>query len=309
MALASEVRAHKAERSCGPRLPNELWCMTWSQLPVADCVTVTQVCHEWRGLALAMPRLWRSLEFTSSRHHEHCTCEPCAIEQNLCGRCRKELQRRSTDLRSISRLLLLSRDLAFRLDVTLQTSWADLGILQELAAVLRPHAARLYAVYFRSDDDHAVGHFLACYEALPTLRILVSESGDMSYFEACGVFQNTYRYPPSLVWTSYPRTADELSFPAVRSFRTSILRGGDIVSLFRALPSVENLRIRVSGAKWSRVPRVPDIVTQGMSKLASIHISGMNQHDEAHCHRHVSMPGAPKIRVGVRRGRDRVPGL
>ncbi|KAH7103761.1 hypothetical protein BKA62DRAFT_696367 [Auriculariales sp. MPI-PUGE-AT-0066] len=53
------------------RFPREIWCRIWEQLPPGDSMTVTHVCHDWREMACAHPRLWNTLEYSARLRFEN----------------------------------------------------------------------------------------------------------------------------------------------------------------------------------------------------------------------------------------------
>ncbi|KZW03534.1 hypothetical protein EXIGLDRAFT_828415 [Exidia glandulosa HHB12029] len=178
-SLASAARARNAALSLQSRLPDELWCIAWQDLPLTDRVSILRVCHAWRAIALSVPRVWGLLDVSMDLHSDDCECELCQDEeaglQELYLRRPPRTNARS-NLQLIPRALALGKNAPITLQVQDSARTSDDGAHAFLGTLLKPHAARLRAVYFEIADNWVVKSFmdLLCTSgaSFPLLRVL-----------------------------------------------------------------------------------------------------------------------------------------
>ncbi|KZW01343.1 hypothetical protein EXIGLDRAFT_830085 [Exidia glandulosa HHB12029] len=170
--LALAARQRNAAQSLQPRIPDELWCMAWQDLPLADRFAITRVCQAWRSISMGEPLVWSFIEVVMDLHSPECDCARCTV-----GFKERHFPLRSylpanSNLHLVPRALELGRTNFIILQVTDKASFSENEAHTYLGQVLHPHSHRLTALYLEFVDSRGVSFFFDAVSSFPALRIL-----------------------------------------------------------------------------------------------------------------------------------------
>ncbi|EJD41331.1 hypothetical protein AURDEDRAFT_169487 [Auricularia subglabra TFB-10046 SS5] len=213
-AIADLSMGHNA--AYGPKLPNELWCMIWKDLPLADRLRVTHTCRDWRALCLNTPHVWQYLDFWFYRHPETCTCIGCAFQHG-----------HSRPVRNNSVLVSLALPRSRQLDLFLSIGdrGSDCGLTcsepaEYLSSLLRPHRRRLRSIDAHLYNAFTLTYFLDEMKSFPALTSLSATSANDRSF---GV----------------PLAKERLNMPSLEQL--SLVHGWAIWDCKQSFPAVKRL--------------------------------------------------------------------
>ena len=198
-SIAVFLHEHNRVVAAQNALPDELLCMVFQHLPMADRFGITRVCRDWRSSAIDCPTLWTEVEFYASTHENHCDCDLCeADERNAtCDGCGRRVPDQLNNLDAVRTLISRSAQLPLMVDITV------LGKAQisEIAKMLWPIAPRIQQLHLTLDEPELLGAFFRHFDALPMLRALVvftgleQEQGDLGDGGASYVFLDPLQLP------------------------------------------------------------------------------------------------------------------
>ncbi|KZV91882.1 hypothetical protein EXIGLDRAFT_769475 [Exidia glandulosa HHB12029] len=287
-ALASVLREYNLRFSLWRRLPDELWCMIWRDLPMNDRMRVSHVCSAWRKLAVSTPHIWRSLEVVSERIRSGPQCKSKA--------CPSVQERNNMQLVS----LLLKRSLRIPLHMRVLITWPDQAIMGDLAKLLLRHVARLEVLHFDTVDGNMPQEFLDYFLNFPSLRTLTCISSPPPQLHGSRsrshTTEDTVRFvlpPISAPQLHTLRTGGPLMFekddddkaillPSVTTFETTIAEPADLtVALLAYFPRLQHLSIRFAPhASWERDFRASGDVVEELSRIPSFSASEVHALNE-----------------------------
>ncbi|KZW04303.1 hypothetical protein EXIGLDRAFT_758595 [Exidia glandulosa HHB12029] len=292
-ALLSEFRGQCARLFPRYRLPNELWCLIWSQLPQEDRIRVSQVCSDWRSLALSSPAVWSDLIFITSRHASHlCTCHDCLLiprDAYHCPTCDDvfpsfppNVWTGSSNLQTI--VALLPRTLAHPLSLTVCAETPDCPFtgaseLILLAEALGPHMHHLSSLrcYVNSDDN--LYDFMSALQYFPALTRLVCQMSLISYDE-----EETLGHDasfPSLqsveLYGSFQNLTNR-AFSTVRSLACDYVSTTQFLGVLSSFPELSSLHVRMrpTRSEGAFVDALSEDVYNSTKVIACITVSGIS---------------------------------
>ncbi|KZV97625.1 hypothetical protein EXIGLDRAFT_764278 [Exidia glandulosa HHB12029] len=171
--LARVARSRNSALSLQARLPDELWCLVWQDLPLIDQLAILRVCHAWRTLALASSSVWSTVDVNLDLHHYDCHCEPCRED-------RQDFRKRylvsntipstKTNLHLIPRALSLGKNVPLTIEISDIASNSNDDAYEYLGELLQLHAHRLRAMHLDLQDSWVTQHLLEAVEPLNALQ-------------------------------------------------------------------------------------------------------------------------------------------
>ncbi|KZV97606.1 hypothetical protein EXIGLDRAFT_832741 [Exidia glandulosa HHB12029] len=188
--LARVSNARNSALSLQARLPDELWCLAWQDLPLIDRLAILRVCRAWRTLALRSPIIWSTLDVNLDLHHPDCHCEPCRDD-------RQDFRKRylamnaiairstKTNLHLIPRALFLGQNVPLTIHVSDIASESNDDSYEYLGQHLFLHTHRLRTLHLDLQDSWVVQQLL---EAVGDLNALQTFSVTCSG-EPCNVHE------------------------------------------------------------------------------------------------------------------------
>ncbi|KZW00822.1 hypothetical protein EXIGLDRAFT_123165 [Exidia glandulosa HHB12029] len=249
ITLASTAQGLNPACSLQLRLPDELWCMIWQDLSLADRVSVSLVCHAWRTLALGCPRVWSSIDFDSDVHGKSCKCSDLGwLARRKC----RQPKRVNFHLLDIALEHCKEAQLTLHSVDSVDYSIDLESVYREYFAKLQPYAGRIAAIRMDLDDCPAVLPFLNHIhtDSLPSLRILslsCRRCPHDDYDYRCGDVLPSDNALPRLEELSLPPcsrwTRPWTSSPALRAVSCPIDNTDDILSILHACPALEILHL------------------------------------------------------------------
>lgn len=256
LELSAIARQRNETRSLQGRLPDELWCVAWRDLPLEDRIAVTRVCHKWRALALACPRVWCRLDMCSSLHSENCACQNCPDPRSMSERLYLTHPTPLANLHLIDLVLPWSKSLPLALEVFDNARTSDGPVYEHLANSLQPHVGRIASIELRFVDHYLVQEFLGFFPALPALRTLTT-----TCFYACvhkdfpfapQSFVERHIDMPALEFLSLDRSLTwpwaqtfALSLPSLRMVTCTVGGMEDLLALLHACPRLSHIQLQL----------------------------------------------------------------
>ncbi|KZW02687.1 hypothetical protein EXIGLDRAFT_829203 [Exidia glandulosa HHB12029] len=230
------------------RLPDEVWCMIWQDMPLVDRLRITHVCHDWRQLALGSPRVWCTVDLWFYRHDDNCACDDCALSPAP--------HPMISNARLVRYALTLSRSVPLCVSLGDRGSEFALGLFRTdcdaavhlILALLQPHIDRLAALHADLFSAYVLTKFLSLIPALPRLVSLTTTSPN---FNALGVplCKSVIAMPQLRTlsmtggwghWLLYSRTQ---VFPAVTTLRVTFGWTKATLAMIRACPNLQCLEL------------------------------------------------------------------
>ncbi|KZW01339.1 hypothetical protein EXIGLDRAFT_745131 [Exidia glandulosa HHB12029] len=248
--LALAARRRNAVQSLQSRIPDELWCLVWQDLPLADRLSITRVCHTWRTIAHGAPSLWRFLDLVVDAHNSECDCQQC-VDDIRKSRIAMQAQRPSkTNIHLAYHALKLGKQALVVLEVTDDTQFSNDDAYRFLGRVLSPHAHRIRAVYLQMVDNEIIDLLFDSIQSFPALRVLHMLCGDDPQS------QNEFTSSPlsaplleelvisrSVLWDSAIPTGH--MFARLHTLRCSICLAEEALRLLRVCPGLQCVRFDV----------------------------------------------------------------
>lgn len=275
-AVAVFARRHNFLHA--PKLPDELWCMVWEDLPLADRVRVTHVCHDWRTLALGTPRVWRCIDYWFYRHNEACTCIECAFQGD---------SSRSVRTNALLVSLALPRSVPLELDIFLGDKGTDhrenifcpSDTVSYLSNLLLPHKGRIRTIYADVYNAQSLTTLLDELREFPALTSLVATAAADGRANLGARLTNERLSMPKLerlsLTNGWAAATCEQSFPAVTNLKATYGWCTSLRRLIEACPKIAFLDIGMT--KWigNGNDRGSDELAECISALPAVRISGM----------------------------------
>ncbi|KZV84158.1 hypothetical protein EXIGLDRAFT_727581 [Exidia glandulosa HHB12029] len=233
--------ARDSARHTRAELPNEVWAMIWQDLPLLDRLDVTHVCHYWRNIALASPRVWSALDYRFFQHRSSCKCKECKS---------KTPKRVRSSPRIFS--MILPRSSRLPLSIRIKNSDNDCGrqlfaAVKVLASLLRPHASRISRLDVFVSIATVLPDLVEGVGSFPTLVSLAA--GTCVTWESITMPLASERFDApalrylSLVgnWCNEHNTT--FHFPAVQTLRVTHESRVGVEPLLDACPNVSSLDV------------------------------------------------------------------
>ncbi|KZW01342.1 hypothetical protein EXIGLDRAFT_745133 [Exidia glandulosa HHB12029] len=151
-------------------IPDELWCMVWQDLPLADRISITRVCHTWRNLALGSPHVWSLVDAVMNIHHPGCDCNKCTTRFAERYFALRHPAFAESNLHFVKRALELGKNSCITLHVSDTMEMSDTQAHMYLGQLLKPHSSRLKAVYLNMFDNWGVRVLFDDLLSFPALR-------------------------------------------------------------------------------------------------------------------------------------------
>jgi hypothetical protein len=271
-------------------VPDELWASIWSELDLEDRTGVTHVCRMWRRTALAAPRLWSHIRFSSNVHATMCRCIACGRPY---GNARARLNRK-TKLEHIRFLLSRAQALPLTLELRLvpwKDDWdsyrheagrlgygapsSDLTCLEPLVEFLKPHTDRIISLVITTACPTAkpLQCFLNKLGALPQLTSFASHFVDMNpdlsrslfgarpdssplvaadIFRSMPALRSVALLPPP-VNIPFDKTSP-FAMASVRAIAMAISSDEDVLELSNRFPNLRSANLTINGDNfhWRR---------------------------------------------------------
>jgi len=251
--LAEELREMNRTVLTHYHLPVELMCLIWQHLPPHDRLTVSHISHDWREAAAAhCPQLWNSVSFTSTLHAESCVCATCSSESSAsntrCNRCRRPIPQTWSNLPLVKHSVDLSGALPLSLTIdSVATGQTDPIVLRKLTAALGTSTARIQSLEVQTDDVSVFEDgFFSEVDELPALRELSINALSDDEHE----WQTVISLPAleKLKMTGRLRFVESkfnMTCPRVKELQAVFYQTRDVITLLRACPDVDDLRLQV----------------------------------------------------------------
>ncbi|KZW00831.1 hypothetical protein EXIGLDRAFT_830477, partial [Exidia glandulosa HHB12029] len=258
ISVAIAARKLNSMVSLQSRLPDELWCMAWQDLPLADRLSVTRACHAWRTLAVGCPRVWSLIDFYSEVHGSDCTCPECGDLDILVRSGLVVRPPERTNFRLLDFALKRSGEAPLILHIADLLPLSNDDIYVELSTKLQPYAARIVAIRMDLGDCYRVLPLLDRIHtgALPALRVLaiscVTCKDDDDYYAHRNFISKVFRNDIALKsleelrlpWCAYPaRSWTSFRLPALQTISLTVSDADDILPLLLACPSLDVLHL------------------------------------------------------------------
>lgn len=285
--LAVELAACNFLRMTRAWLPEDVWLLVWDFLHMDDLVAVSHVCHAWRSLALASPRLWTELEFRHDLHHGGCRCDLCiAARGTKCRRCGTYVQIGSTNMRIVRKLLPCSKPLPLSLTILLPDSDTDVRLshrpLQKLAAALMARKGRLQKLSgWGLDDAYGISltDFLRLCPAFPSLTVLDDEANGVWFKRHISLPSlQQVRFYGSPYTKDYDHSSGPLVFPSVAKLDLTFRSFEDLVSSLEAVPNASTLHLHMGYddpyRRWT--PQQQERVRMLLKGIEHIQVKALN---------------------------------
>ncbi|KZW01049.1 hypothetical protein EXIGLDRAFT_719453 [Exidia glandulosa HHB12029] len=166
------------------RLPREIWCMIWAQLPPKRMLKIARVCSDWRTYAIAERRLWTSHTILIDFPTAHCDCGNdwgCKDDGDHYERATEKYMERN--LFQMALFLERSGDLSFHLDVTVGHASPDPRVAQRLADELVDYTERLTTLRYCFASVESMTRVFSELGSLPALQTLEFDCCDGDFDE------------------------------------------------------------------------------------------------------------------------------
>ncbi|KZV90468.1 hypothetical protein EXIGLDRAFT_720326 [Exidia glandulosa HHB12029] len=233
--------ARDSARHTRAELPNEVWAMIWQDLPLLDLLDVTHVCHYWRNIALASPRVWSVLDYRFFQHRSSCKCREC-------------ISKTPKRVRSSPRIfsMILPRSSRLPLSIRIKNSANDCGrqlfaAVKVLASLLRPHASRISRLDVSVSIATVLPDLVEGVGSFPSLVRLAASTGVTWESITMPLASERFDAPAlrylSLVgnWCNEHNTT--FHFPAVQTLRVTHESRVGVKRLLDACPNVSSLDV------------------------------------------------------------------
>ncbi|EJD41332.1 hypothetical protein AURDEDRAFT_127085 [Auricularia subglabra TFB-10046 SS5] len=275
-AVAVIARRHNFLRA--PKLPGELWCMVWQDLPLADRLRVTHVCHDWRALCLTTPQIWRYIDYCFYRHEDNCKCMECGFQREASRPVR-------TNALLVS--LALPRSMPLELDVFIgdkgrdhrENIFSSSDPVSYLSHLLRPHKHRIRTIRADIFSGSLLTNFLDELRDFPALTSLTATSAPDNRSSLGASLANELLSMPALERLSlthgWAGSGCDQSFPAVKSLQATYGWSRSLRRLIEACPNVTFLDIAMSHYIGNGHERGSDELAACISAFPSVRVSGM----------------------------------
>ncbi|KZW00835.1 hypothetical protein EXIGLDRAFT_694798 [Exidia glandulosa HHB12029] len=254
IAISEAAQRRNAALSLQSRVPDEVWCIAWQDLPLADRVAVSHACRAWRTLSLASPRVWSFIDFFCDLHNADCQCSVCEQANVFLTHhgFRGTRIQAKTNFRLLELALLRSRAAPLVIHIR-DSRYANEHVYVELfATVLRHHAARITMIDMQLWDTSTVLPTVDLLHSLPSLRsisvtCMTCLHNDHQQVDSYPIFEQVVDLPQlerlSLPACAVWRPAADLSLPSARRVSLTEYDAKNILLILRALPQLDTLRL------------------------------------------------------------------
>ncbi|KZV93550.1 hypothetical protein EXIGLDRAFT_835620 [Exidia glandulosa HHB12029] len=264
-SISSVVRAIEA----GPfQIPEEIWGLIWSSLPLADLVTATHVCRAWRAAALDIPALWTEIVIMPKRHASTCDCAPCSASATA--------HDRPCTLNTRRLAVLLNRSRGAPLDVCIYMWHAtdllnDDGSFALICSMLGQHSSRLVSLEARLSSGNLLHGLMMSLNSLPLLRCLLLRASGSTNLSSLPLVAMpklaTLRTGPSVLWDALITTA-----PALLAVSVSVQTVTELVNVLSSVPALRDLELYLGMQHWSGTAAELAAITQRCGNLQLLKI-------------------------------------
>ncbi|KZV97603.1 hypothetical protein EXIGLDRAFT_832737 [Exidia glandulosa HHB12029] len=250
--LARVARARNATFSLQSRLPDELWCLAWQDLPLVDRLSILLVCHSWRNLALGCASIWSLLDVHLDLHNIECDCMLCQDSRSDFRKRYFPLEARlptKSNLHLVPRALELGKRAPIILQIRDTAPYSDEDAYRFLGELLFPHGDRLRAMHLELYDSYVLRQLLEAMEPLHGLCVLSVMCGDVRCLHepynlagrpiACSALQHL-QLPTCTVWRP---GLDGAMTPALRKLSCAVDSLADVLFILETCTNLAHLAL------------------------------------------------------------------